>query len=297
MKPFQQVDREFTLMPNYAFDFVMVNVSSSAWKAFCVIWRQTRGWNKDNDDISLSQLKQKADFKTEHTAIRATKELESKGYIIVVREQGKANNYAINEHYEIPMSVQDLVDWNNSPPVDNPPETVDNPPETVDNSVSENKSVKHTPVKNEDDHCKNYSGGTAKIAEVPLQKLQTQKKDLKTHIKNNSKEKELVPVPEREPTEHQQIFEALSVLTGMDYKIKINQGRLNRASKQLRDAGYTIEDLQRFRDKWVQGFQWKKHRQRPSLPTVLAKIGEYEAEPLTVSGRVGVGEFDDFIQH
>jgi hypothetical protein len=271
-KPFAHVDREFTLIPNFAFDVVMPRVSGSSWKVFCTVWRLTRGWQKLEDDISFTQIMDKCEIKNRNTVSRSIKELEDLNYIIVTREHGKTNNFRINEDFEIPVSL-------------------------VDNHVDNSDPVKHTSTVIEPDQYENRTSTSTEIVPVPVRKSYPQKKELKTPIKNNEKEKELVPVPEREPTEHQQMFDALATLTGMDYKIPVNRGRLNRASKELREAGYTIDDIRRFRDGWIQGFQWTKFRQRPSLAKIQEKIGEANAGSVTDRAIGLSGEFDAFIQH
>lgn len=80
-------------MPNWYIDDVMPKVSSGATIVFMVICRQTIGWQKDSDTISLSQF-MNATGLTKPTVIKAIRELVAVGILHVV-ESPSGHTYTI----------------------------------------------------------------------------------------------------------------------------------------------------------------------------------------------------------
>ena len=96
MKPF--AEPTFTQFSNAALDEVLPIVSPSLWKIVSVITRQTRGYHKVWDNLSLTQLTEKSGL-SRPTVIKAVKEGTELG-IILVDETGSTNAYALTPDYE-----------------------------------------------------------------------------------------------------------------------------------------------------------------------------------------------------
>ena len=80
------------------------------------------------------------------------------------------------------------------------------------------------------------------------------------------------PIPKIHPDYHAFLL-ALAGITGFDVRIKSNAARLGRASKQLLDAGYAINDLNNFITCWKdKDWRWQKNKQLPTPEDVLSQI-------------------------
>lgn len=88
-----------TEVPNDLMEKYLILPGASI-KVFLVICRQTRGWHKDCDPISLSQIKNKTDL-SEEGIIQAVLCLERNDLITVTRRKGKTNVYEINYSTEL----------------------------------------------------------------------------------------------------------------------------------------------------------------------------------------------------
>ena len=73
----------------------MNKLSDSSVKVFLVITRKTKGWHKDSDAISISQI-QKAAGLSNRVVIKSIKELEYWDLITVEKTHGKVSTYTLN---------------------------------------------------------------------------------------------------------------------------------------------------------------------------------------------------------
>lgn len=73
-------------------------------------------------------------------------------------------------------------------------------------------------------------------------------------------------------TEHQKMIRALEAVTRLDMKIRTNAGRIVKASKELRDAGYTPEQVIQFGQYWKNDWRYKRDKTFPSPQNVVAEI-------------------------
>jgi len=71
---------------------------------------------------------------------------------------------------------------------------------------------------------------------------------------------------------HLEMVKAISEVTGLDLKIKTNAGRVYKASKELREAGYTPEDVMSFGGNWLKDWRYKADKKPPTLNTLIAEI-------------------------
>ena len=79
------------------------------------------------------------------------------------------------------------------------------------------------------------------------------------------------PEPKKpEPPEHCLMFETLSGICKAD--MKLMSGRIGKTVKQLREAGYTNQDLKNFEKYWYRNDWRGKKNQAPTLPQVIENI-------------------------
>jgi hypothetical protein len=103
MKIFQTDPTEqFTQVPNQIFDDLMPLLNPAAFKIVCLIYRKTRGWHKDIDQISFSQILEGTGIKSTATVAKHIDSLHKGG--IILRTRGgttwDANSYALNPKFD-----------------------------------------------------------------------------------------------------------------------------------------------------------------------------------------------------
>lgn len=82
----------FFQAPNYIIDELMNKMSSSAFKCYMVIIRQTVGWQKLSDEISISQFVEKTG-NSKNTILKACKELEELN--LIKKTKGCVNKFSV----------------------------------------------------------------------------------------------------------------------------------------------------------------------------------------------------------
>lgn len=75
---------------------------------------------------------------------------------------------------------------------------------------------------------------------------------------------------------HNAMFDALADATELDIKLRLNAGRINRASKELREAGYTPKDVYAFKENWKQDWRYKRDKKPPAISIIQAEIKKAE---------------------
>lgn len=115
VKPFFNYD-EWTMTHNVIIDDIMPKLSGSAWKVLTVIIRKTKGFHKECDELSFSQIKEKTGIKSSTTVSEALKDLERMGIIKVDRPDlsgddparfWKSNIYSLNLDFEVEIEVKE----------------------------------------------------------------------------------------------------------------------------------------------------------------------------------------------
>ena len=95
-------------VPNAVIDEYLAKLSGNAFKCYAFIARQTTGWQKQSDRISLSQFMAKCGVKDRRTAIAAIKEVEAVGLILVSRVNGEISEFMLNLNPEMqPVAKND----------------------------------------------------------------------------------------------------------------------------------------------------------------------------------------------
>jgi hypothetical protein len=96
----------FTQLDNSLIDYVMPVVEPPAWVIICFIIRKTRGWHKESDDISLSQICDGTGL-ARPTAVKWVSFLESNGHILVGRgDRGTTNKLRLNPDFVIDPTAE-----------------------------------------------------------------------------------------------------------------------------------------------------------------------------------------------
>jgi hypothetical protein len=72
---------------------------------------------------------------------------------------------------------------------------------------------------------------------------------------------------------HRTVYGVLKAVTGLDDKLASVRGRLNRATKELVDAGYGFQDVRAFLNWWkLNDFRWQRSKRLPTPENVVADI-------------------------
>jgi phage replication O-like protein O len=158
----------------------MPKLSPNAWKILCFIIRKTRGWQKEQDQISISQIASGTGIKNRTTITTAIKELEKQKYVLVTRPDDKvtSNSYALNVDLEIKPSTEIGLPKKDEVQSDKKPSTKSVPQPSTENGLG------------------------------VVQKSDSQKKDIKKH----EKKKDIGSSPLSPDTPQSQLlFERLAV--------------------------------------------------------------------------------------
>jgi hypothetical protein len=133
---------------------------------------------------------------------------------------------------------------------------------------------------------------TTSDAEPPKVDKPKTKKRSATQARRTSSDEATQPPGEvvKKPTEHQLMFEKVCEIVGFDYKAIDDKckGQVAQTVGILKDAEYTLEDLNRFgREVWVKDWRWEKHKQHPTLTQLRQEIGKLRAKNFqaTATGR------------
>lgn len=92
-------------VPNAFVDEVLSQISDAACKIYLIINRKTRGWTKEMDSISLSQL-EKISGKSRPTVIRAKNELIKYGLVLEMPSTSHGNTYKLGDETSIQCFVK-----------------------------------------------------------------------------------------------------------------------------------------------------------------------------------------------
>ena len=88
----------YTQFSNDAIDWVMRDVSGSAWKIISVAIRKTYGWHKESDTISLTQFQELTGIVGRGTVVSAIQECLDKN-ILIRKGSGQSYEYQLNDEY------------------------------------------------------------------------------------------------------------------------------------------------------------------------------------------------------
>lgn len=101
IRPFAE-QGNFTQIHNIVFDEIMAEVKPTTFKVLMAILRKTIGWQKTQDAISFSQLRDITGIKSNDTIYAATEELADMKLIIITKGDCETTtSYGINTEFEI----------------------------------------------------------------------------------------------------------------------------------------------------------------------------------------------------
>ncbi|MFZ7198509.1 replication protein [Avibacterium avium] len=89
-------------MPNAIVDDFLAHLSGNAFKCYALISRQTTGWQKQSDRISVSQFMMKCGIKNRKTAMKCLEELEGINLIFTFKKCGEITEFSLNFNPEVP---------------------------------------------------------------------------------------------------------------------------------------------------------------------------------------------------
>jgi len=105
VKPFEPQKDRYTVVDNVIFDRIMPSLSPNAWKVLCLILRKTRGWHKEWDGLSYSQIMEGTGIKSSATVRQALVELLDKSCPCIKQtkagDKWTAAKYCLNTALEI----------------------------------------------------------------------------------------------------------------------------------------------------------------------------------------------------
>ncbi|AHG72974.1 hypothetical protein X781_8260 [Mannheimia sp. USDA-ARS-USMARC-1261] len=87
-------------MPNAIVDEFLSRISGNAFKCYALIARQTTGWQKQSDKISVSQFMDKCGIKDRKTAFSCLAELERVLLIKTYKSKGEITEFSLNFEFE-----------------------------------------------------------------------------------------------------------------------------------------------------------------------------------------------------
>ena len=106
----------FLQVPNAVIDELLPNLTGAELKCYLVVIRKTKGWNKESDNISISQF-MKATGLSNSAVIKACESLVKYG--LLVKENGSRNTgiYAVNSYSKTTYKKSSQVTCEESSPV------------------------------------------------------------------------------------------------------------------------------------------------------------------------------------
>lgn len=87
-------------IPNVIIDEHMAGLSGTAFKCYAFITRQTTGWGKEVDHISVSQFKARSGIQKDKTITDALAELEALKLIVSIKAKGRITAFRLNLDFE-----------------------------------------------------------------------------------------------------------------------------------------------------------------------------------------------------
>ena len=109
ISPFAKPEQQYMMIHNSVFDDIMPKCNPTEWMVLCAIIRKTRGWQKEFDEISYSQLIKATSIKSKTTINKCIDGLEEKGMIKIRRgDIENSNTYYLNTDYQVPIPKNDI---------------------------------------------------------------------------------------------------------------------------------------------------------------------------------------------
>jgi predicted transcriptional regulator len=285
-------------VPNVYIDEYLHMLSNSEIKVLLYAMRRIFGFQKRTDRISISQfcdgVKNKDGDTLDHgtglspaTVIKSLDKLIEYGLIIKVADNNGKNEGTLYQLSAMPDVDDETIKEEHQEKQQANKERM--------KKVRKGKNKKESVISNKEPYIK-YNATHISNITPPLYPIKGQYTEGNTEGNTDIKEPQATPgisliewqeqqkklqeekkknVPQ---TPHGLMVEALRQVTEMDMKLDTNAGRIVRASKQLREAGYTYKDVEEFGRKWKQDWRYQKNKKPPVLTTIIAEIKQVERE-------------------
>ncbi|UZA09706.1 replication protein [Moraxella bovis] len=253
-------------LPNAFVDEMLCKLSGNACKIYLLIVRKTRGWHKEADRISYSQIQKYTGINSRTTISKALDELLDLGLIIMQNGNEKSSNeYRLNDGFASPKNG---LDKNCTSPK-NEPASPKNEPASPKNGLQPSPKNGHTEIhifKNT--RIKNKSVSTHEHTHENLENSQTAKPNKSTG-KSPSAKKFI--------TADELVSLGVDEQVANDYlatrKTKLTQTALSGIAKQATLAGVSLAKAiefacemgwQSFKADWYQNAQTKFGNPQPT---------------------------------
>lgn len=259
----------YTQIPNLFLDDVMKTMKETELKVCMAVMRQTFGWHKAGDRISISQLMEFTGLSNSGVC-DGVKGAIDKG--VLTREpSGQGFIYSLTVSTYEKFSQEPMRNSHKQP---------------MRNSHTQKKGIKERKE-------------SVLAAQAEPEKNSTENPTAATSVRENEAgvQGDAIPSPSaaaplplepKQPTEQQRKFQLLCNIVGWDYKILTPQqtGQVAQTLGILCKAGYTEEHLKQFHDQvWAKDWRWQQHHSYPSLAQVRAEMGKLKLQQQVAATR------------
>lgn len=283
-------------VPNVYIDEYLHMLSNSEIKVLLYAMRRIFGFQKRTDRISISQfcdgVKNKDGDILDHgtglspaTVIKSLDKLIEYGLIIKVADNNGKNEGTLYQLSAMPDVDDETIKEEHQEKQQANKERM--------KKVRKGKNKKESVISNKEPYIE-YNATHISNITPPLYPIKGQytegNTDRNTELKDsqpsagmsliewqemNRKAKEQ---EDNEEDTHKRVVGALMEVTELDMKIKTNAGRIYKASKELRDAGYGVDDIMEFGRQWKRDWRFKQDGKPPIPETILKEICHIERE-------------------
>ena len=272
----------YTQIPNSFLDEQMrrKDMGIGELKVCLAIARQTFGWHKEGDRLSLSQLEELTGLSRQGVINGINAAI--KNGLIVRTQKGQGYIYSLN------VVATSQV----SRPVDNTASQVSRPELVKEVDQFEPKLVKLLDTQKKDTKKRKekelLAAQALPLHLTELQPIATESVTEKETLTPSAVAPLPLPTEPVQPTEQQRKFQLLCNIVGWDYKLltKEQQGQVAQTLGILSKAGYTEEHLKQFHDQvWAKDWRWQQHHSYPSLAQVRAEMGKLKLQQQVAATR------------
>jgi phage replication O-like protein O len=276
IRPFADPNSKYTMFDNYLLDRIMPEIKPNAWKILCLIIRKTRGWHKESDRISFSQIKRGTGISSDETISNALKQLSAKQYILIEHnEKWQATKYKINTSFTTKIEVE-------------PTTKIEVEPTTkIEDTKERERKGKKDSFANANKTPFSFLELTVDVIKDRIEGFDPDKlrSVMEAEIDGKNRKGLIKFIEARLNGDNQNpdknpwgdIFKGLADCCEYDTGILSGQdrGELANAARTMLGNGYSLEDIKGFR-KWWNTETWKgQKKQPPKLYDVRQEWGRY----------------------
>ena len=137
-------------VPNAVVDEFLAKLSGNAFKCYALIARQTTGWQKQSDRISISQFMAKCGIKNRKTAFSCLAELEEIQLIKTFKSNGEITEFSLNFEFDdmddepVPKNNTSTKNYSGPVPKNNTSTSTknwDSTKDTIKNNITKNNNI------------------------------------------------------------------------------------------------------------------------------------------------------------